>query len=1402
MAEDTMPSPTFNIHISEEEYREHGPVHDEVVKCVQDQPPESWGPILKALSWIVCAKRPLAKEELHDALAVREGMTDLSSNDRKEIDQSFSAIPGLIQIHEEDIVLRRFVNKHGRCMTQSRTRETISLRPDVAQYFAKTWKSWFPRAHHDIAVVCIAYLSFEVFDCENPATDRYELHSYASQYWGYHANMQPVDQSIILGLLESSNKLSACVKDLSFAAACGCCPIWRPKRISKLHLVVYFGLEDVLKTLLEGGLEVDVKDDEDRTPLSWAIELGHQSIVKYLLDQGANPNIQEHVQTPLIWSVINGSIELFDMLTKYGAGRGNEGPTYKRVLLFAAGKGQEDFVRMLLGKNMDFDIRDQDCGRSPISRAAEFGRENVVKFLLSQGADANSKDVDGELESEKNEGKTPLTWATLEGHWSIVDLLLQHGAEPVLPPVNPVALLDAARAGKYEKVRRFLENAVSPDFRGERFGCSPLSEAAEFGHVDVVRLLLDWGVDPNSKDINGEGAEQNEGKTPLMRACMNGHNPTARILLDRGADPNLQEKDGKAALSWAAVNGHRSTVRLLLEHGGDVMQKDKYGYTAFNSASMHSHNDIAQLLLEMGAAREPSAKAFEMPTFKHEPLRYTPLPTPTSIRLLSLIESSSVQGETGLGTPWMHCSLDVVDLNDDPHFESLSYTWGSPFPVNTAEATEYHGENDSWPIVVNGRMFFIKKNLHDFLRQEHSRGKAVDERLTPHNKTGLIQAAEEGRFNSTRFYLRAGANTEVQDVFGKTALHYASQEGHLEVLKLLVEAGADPQKLDNTGSSPFTYAGEHQQSSQAAQMVHFLGRNSDSHRRAIRRVRPRRFWIDAICINQDDLSERNSQVSILPQMYRKAVSVLVWLGVADKFTPYASDSLKIHSPPTQEWARLTQMPGAYRGKGVRVSLQCMGIINLMNRTWFQRVWVLQEAALAPHIQIFCGEYQFDYLEIFWLLQCCLFRIHARKRNQLFNPGIRYDMGGSEGYIVTDIRLRTTPTIPERNLVERKMMNDNIQLAPSWQRALSLPLLLSRVWTMKATDPRDKIFALLGIARGPTIVADYTEPTSEVFISAARLFLQGAPDETFQFWQTGEISKLEYLEGLSYVQRLAILGKTYQLPSWVPDFGVPLFTNRLWSPRFKAGVTSTGSPRIRFLDPHALEVSGVLVDEIIAMDERHPEPWTLRYLPQKWLEIILVMPPTYVTGENRTEALCRTLMANATHPSSVEDSDSELRLSFRDFIKRSLCFAMNIPEVVEHLRELRKTDPSDSLPSEEEMAEFLTDLKTRGKEGYTHDKMHMVSSGYAIFESGFGNYYAGRRLFRTGKGLLGLGPYSIQQGDQVWVVPGGRTPYIFRPLSDSRPLQREFIGESYVHGIMDGEVMSEKNWPELQPVVLV
>jgi len=81
------------------------------------------------------------------------------------------------------------------------------------------------------------------------------------------------------------------------------------------------------------------------------------------------------------------------------------------------------------------------------------------------------------------------------------------------------------------------------------------------GHLEVVKLLLEHGADPNVKN--------RDGKTPLHNAASEGHLEVVKLLLERGADPNVKDDDGNTPLHNAAWRGHLEVVKLLLEHGAD-----------------------------------------------------------------------------------------------------------------------------------------------------------------------------------------------------------------------------------------------------------------------------------------------------------------------------------------------------------------------------------------------------------------------------------------------------------------------------------------------------------------------------------------------------------------------------------------------------------------------------------------------------------------------------------------------------------------------------------------------------------------------------------------------------------------------------------------------------------------
>ena len=117
--------------------------------------------------------------------------------------------------------------------------------------------------------------------------------------------------------------------------------------------------------------------------------------------------------------------------------------------------------------------------------------------------------------------------------------------------------------------------------------------AARYGYLDIIKLLLKAGANPNIKDSSGN--------TALIWVSINGHLNIVRLLLKAGANPNIKDSNGNTALTRASRHGHLDIVKLLLKAGADPNIQNNYGYTALIWASRHGHLDIIKLLLKAGA---------------------------------------------------------------------------------------------------------------------------------------------------------------------------------------------------------------------------------------------------------------------------------------------------------------------------------------------------------------------------------------------------------------------------------------------------------------------------------------------------------------------------------------------------------------------------------------------------------------------------------------------------------------------------------------------------------------------------------------------------------------------------------------------------------------------------------
>ncbi|GAB1206414.1 hypothetical protein APSETT445_005101 [Aspergillus pseudonomiae] len=276
--------------------------------------------------------------------------------------------------------------------------------------------------------------------------------------------------------------------------------------------------------------------------------------------------------------------------------------------LLAPLSGLEVLVGMFLKDGgVDMNVKDPDFGCTPLSWAAAYGHEIVVKLLLHSGkVGPDSRDL---------EGKTPLSWAARRGHDKVVELLLGTGkVDPGSEDYSRNTPLSWAARGGHDKVVELLLDSgeVGPDFEVKsqvldvagvksspghmiKVEETPLFLAADRGHDTVVKLLLDTvKFDPNFKyDL---------GLTLLSYAAQHGYEKVVRVLLDaENVDPESKDMLGRTPLSLAAMRGQESVVNLLITSGRvDPDSRDYKGRTPLSLAAMHGYGHVIKQLYDTG----------------------------------------------------------------------------------------------------------------------------------------------------------------------------------------------------------------------------------------------------------------------------------------------------------------------------------------------------------------------------------------------------------------------------------------------------------------------------------------------------------------------------------------------------------------------------------------------------------------------------------------------------------------------------------------------------------------------------------------------------------------------------------------------------------------------------------
>ena len=242
-------------------------------------------------------------------------------------------------------------------------------------------------------------------------------------------------------------------------------------------------------------------------------------------------------------------------------------------------------VKEMLAANAGLINAKDRAGSTPLHHAAAYGTIETMKFLLDKGANANAPN---------NRKSTPLFWALQDE--AKVRLLLANGANTTAQTSDGRSVLFQAASLEHSTavLRLLLDKGVNPNTK-TLTGTTPLMAAATRANLDAMRLLIAKGADV--KAVNAAGA------TALMAAAATGDTAAVRLLLDHGADVRPRTKRNETALANAATTGNEAIVKLLLDRGAEVNVADIRGYTALHYAagSDTMPAGVVKLLLAKGA---------------------------------------------------------------------------------------------------------------------------------------------------------------------------------------------------------------------------------------------------------------------------------------------------------------------------------------------------------------------------------------------------------------------------------------------------------------------------------------------------------------------------------------------------------------------------------------------------------------------------------------------------------------------------------------------------------------------------------------------------------------------------------------------------------------------------------
>ena len=565
---------------------------------------------------------------------------------------------------------------------------------------------------------------------------------------------------------------------------------------------------------------------------------------------------------------------------------------------------------------------------------------------------------------------------------------------------------------------------------------------------------------------------------------------------------------------------------------------------------------------------------------------------------------------------------------------------------------------------------------------------------------------------------------------------------------------------------------------------------------------PRVLWIDAICINQAALAEKNHQVKRMSRIYQGAKRVVSWLGKEVETTRKAFDSFEEMAAIGEIVLANLAVNNELRTKLERDPDTWNAIVDVVDRPYWQRGWIAQELANAREVLIMCGRHEISYSVIMKGLKCLFWVIGVASTEAKFQlekfSWVSFFSSFSDWH---------------SHEAKNASVLDRIDQFKYW----------------KVTNPLDRIYAFLGLPcreDSTEFAVNYSYSENELWVAFAR----------WHIYKTKTLDILSYgfsTTSVTTSQGVHNVPFCKWAPNWKNCYVRPLasYTTMWRNPIYHASQDTPFPRNLSTLDPstrHSLPCTGLMLDRIKDLGDVLEPSWGRN----------AIVPQSSIMQQ--WEGMKNALSLQQTLYCDTQVDTSDIRLFTRPFLKNyqasdfaSGSFRPDDPAKIHpgtfveiepfeipfknEPRHLALTEAywrtliGDQWPSIAGLSIFHREKAPEGRanrgvwrywvdwrygreESKVDEGKKQHPTEIDLFQSRAAAICINRRFMITDKGYMGLAPLSAQVGDEICIFRGGQTPYVIReydgPPRDDAPQEtlHHYVGDCYLHGMMDGEAM--------------